>query len=188
MFCLEGPPFIDTLFTALRTKSYLPYGTSSASSPPSQPSADIGIPIPLDALISPNIPGSPERSRKRTMEYDDRDGRPVKGARLNQDGQFSRYGHATNGRGHHDNWSNGNWARGDRGRRDGVGPGMGMDGGMDMGMGMGVGMGMSMGGGMNGGMNNGMNGGMGMNGRQQYKPPETKRGTCRDYHSEFLAV
>ena len=42
--------------------------------------------------------------------------------------------------------------------------------------------------GMNGGGGMGMNGrgGMGMNGRggQGYRPPEMRRGICRDYHSK----
>lgn len=47
-----------------------------------------------------------------------------------------------------------------------------MDGGMQ---------GMEMNMGMNGG------GGMGMNGRggQGYRPPEMRRGICRDYHSKW---
>jgi RNA-binding protein 26 len=150
---LECPSFIDTLFTVLRTKSYLPYSTDST---PTQPRAmDTGIRIPLDALISPS---SPERGQKRSMDYDDLDGRPTKGPRLSVDGghgQFSRFPH---GRG-----------SGQRGGRGGMN---GHDGGMHMG-------------GM--GMNGGMHGHMGqMNDRrpQGYQPPDQKRGLCRDYHSE----
>ena len=119
---------------------------------------DTGIPIPLDALLSPSGHASPERGRKRSMEYDERDGRPAKGPRLSLDGgqgQFPRY---PNGRG-----------MGQRGGRGGMD---GYDGGMHMG-------------GM--GMNGGMSGNMGpMNGRrpQGYQPPDQKRGLCRDYHSE----
>lgn len=86
----EGPSFIDTLFTVLRTRSYLPYTTSP---PPSQssPPTDTGIPIPLDSLLSNTAP-SPERGQKRTHVDDDRDTvHPAKGPRLTVDGQFSRY-------------------------------------------------------------------------------------------------
>ena len=80
----ECSTFIDTLFTVLRTKSYLPYATDSA---PKGPRADSGIPIPLESGAS--LPDS--RGQKRSMEYDDRDGRPTKGPRLNDGpGQFPR--------------------------------------------------------------------------------------------------
>jgi RNA-binding protein 26 len=53
---------------------------------------DSGIPIPLDGLISPAVPDSPERGLKRSMEYDERDGRPTKGPRLSTtDGHFGGY-------------------------------------------------------------------------------------------------
>jgi len=151
----ECPSFIDTLFTVLRTKSYLPYSTDST---PRQPRAmDTGIPIPLDALLLPSSHASPERGQKRSMEYDERDGRPAKGPRLSVDGgqgQFSRY---PNGRG-----------MGHRSGRPGID---GHDGGMHIG-------GMSMNGGMNGNMSY-------MNSRrpQGYQPPDVKRGLCRDYHN-----
>ncbi|KAI0067886.1 hypothetical protein BV25DRAFT_1911750 [Artomyces pyxidatus] len=170
----EGPPFIDTLFTALRTKSYLPYNTASPPHKPSSQSIDTGIPIPLDALLSANSPTPPQGPRKRGMDYDE-DLRPSKGPRVSQDGQFSRYG-PPNGRGGHDGRSNGNWRGGGPGRGGyGGGNGMGMDGGGEMGVGMGMGM--------NGVM--GMNGGMSMNGRgnPQYRPPDQRRGICRDYHN-----
>ncbi|KZT21695.1 hypothetical protein NEOLEDRAFT_1158122 [Neolentinus lepideus HHB14362 ss-1] len=157
----EGPAFIDQLFAALRSKSYLPY---SAASPPPQtptgPAVDNGIPIPLDGLLTPSIP-SPERGRKRSFDYDDRDGRPpAKSARVSNDGQFSRY---SNGR------STGSWGgrqdRFPRGNREFAGP-------IDLGMGTG------------GGMNNGMNGRPG----QSYQPPGLKRGICRDYfHKGYCA-
>jgi RNA-binding protein 26 len=154
--CSECSTFIDTLFKVLRTKTYLPYNTDST---PKQPRAmDTGIPIPLDALLSPSGNASPERGQKRSMDHDDRDGRPAKGPRLSMDGgqgQFSRYPNGRDG---------GQWAG---------------HGGMN-----GHGGGMSMGG---MGMNGGMNGNMGqMNGRrpQGYQPPDQKRGLCRDYHSE----
>ncbi|KAF8688848.1 hypothetical protein AX14_003388 [Amanita brunnescens Koide BX004] len=85
----ECPNFIDTLFTVLRTKSYLPYTANPPSPSRDVKPLDTGIPIPLDGLISPSIPES--RSRKRSMESDDRDARPpAKGPRLNSDLQFSR--------------------------------------------------------------------------------------------------
>jgi RNA-binding protein 26 len=86
----EGPTFINTLFTALRTKSYLPYtdvAPPSASSSIPSTSTDNGIPIPLDALLEPPT----ELGKKRPGEYDDRDGRPPKGPRLNNDDRFSRF-------------------------------------------------------------------------------------------------
>ncbi|KAK7064437.1 ras family-domain-containing protein [Favolaschia claudopus] len=96
---VECPPFIDTLFTVLRTKSYLPYGTSSSSAP--FPSGS-GIPIPI-----PTSSTSPDRVRKRSFDNDERDGRPpAKGPRLSSEGQFSRY---PNGRGGPDSRSTGGW-------------------------------------------------------------------------------
>src|SRR5436190_14934738 len=90
----EAPSFIDTLFTVLRTKSYLPYTQDSSTNNVSKPqhqSKDTGIPIPFDALLSPNSP-NPERGIKRNIENDDWDRRPhAKGPRLSNDGQFSRY-------------------------------------------------------------------------------------------------
>ncbi|KAI0639206.1 hypothetical protein C8Q77DRAFT_46053 [Trametes polyzona] len=158
----ECPTFVDTLFTALRTKSYLPYSaTPSTSTYPSSStttSADVGIPIPLDGLLNPT-PVSPERGRKRGIDSDDYDAHgPSKGPRLHGDSQFSRHGR-------NDRSSWGGWGdRGDRsGRMDVNGRPDHMDGGM---------AGMDMGMGMNG-----------MNGRgQNYRPPE-RRGICRDYHN-----
>ncbi|PPQ67018.1 hypothetical protein CVT24_011312 [Panaeolus cyanescens] len=83
----ECAGFIDTLFTALRTKSYLPY-TATPSSPSTKP-VDGGIPIPIDVLL-PHSQG--DRGRKRSNSNDEADGRPSKGARFNHDGQYSRYG------------------------------------------------------------------------------------------------
>ncbi|KAJ7169630.1 hypothetical protein C8R46DRAFT_204124 [Mycena filopes] len=147
----ECPPFIDTLFTVLRTKSYLPYGTSPSTS--AFPTNN-GIPIPLD---DPTGSTSPDRTRKRSFDNDERDGRPpAKGPRLSSEGQFSRY---SNGRG----GSTGGWgARVERppnGYRDSVSQ-------------------------MNAAAM-GMNGSP-MNGRraQPYLPPDhQKRGICRDYHN-----
>lgn len=167
----ECSTFVDTLFTALRTKSYLPYSaTPSSSSAPNYPSSststDGGIPIPLDGLLHASG-SSPDRGRKRGIEQDEYDAHgPSKGARLNQD-EFSRYGGRGDGR---TSWG---------GRNDRNGARMDMNGAradfMDGGM---AGMGMGMG--MNGG-------GMGMNGRggQNYRPPEQRRGICRDYHSAY---
>ncbi|KAF9451768.1 hypothetical protein P691DRAFT_662379 [Macrolepiota fuliginosa MF-IS2] len=149
----ECQPFVDTLFTVLRTKSFLPYSTESPAAKP----IDNGIPIPLD-LITPPPPESSERSRKRSIEADDRDGRPpAKGPRLNSEGQFSRYG---NGSGR----SSGQWeGRGNDGRGQGY-----TNGGMDQ-------------------YNVAMMGGMvPMNGGRRptsYQPPDQKRGICRDYHN-----
>ncbi|KAI0374368.1 hypothetical protein BV20DRAFT_1041340 [Pilatotrama ljubarskyi] len=159
-FSQQCPSFVDTLFTALRTKSYLPYSaTPSAGYPSSSTSADVGIPIPLDGLLNPSPP-SPERGRKRGIDHDEYNSHgPSKGARLNNDGQFSRYG----GRNDRSSWG-GRGDRGDRGgRMDLAGRPDFMDGGM---------AGMDMGTGMNG-----------MNGRgPNYRPPE-RRGICRDYHN-----
>jgi RNA-binding protein 26 len=172
-FQAECSSFVDTLFTVIRTKSYMPYSAtpSSPSSFPSKP-LDNGIPIPLDALMTSS---SSDRIRKRSDADDERDGRPpAKGPRLNNDTQFSRYGNG-GGDGHMGPQSSGGWSRphGDR-FRDG--------GGMGMGIGAYAGQLAAMG-------MNGMNGmvGMGgmMNGRrpQGYQPPDQKRGICRDYHS-----
>ncbi|KAJ3842957.1 hypothetical protein F5878DRAFT_340864 [Lentinula raphanica] len=88
----ECAPFIDTLFTVLRTKSYLPYTDETPAAP--LKSLDTGIPIPLDALLS--SPTSPsEGSRKRSLENLDPGGRPSsKGPRLE--------GRYVNGRGNMD--------------------------------------------------------------------------------------
>ncbi|KAI0082217.1 hypothetical protein K474DRAFT_1634213 [Panus rudis PR-1116 ss-1] len=152
----ETTPFIDTLFTALRTKSYLPYTepapAPAAASTSTQP-ADGGIPIPLDALLAPAPTNSPERSRKRGYDYDD-DTRPVKGPRLSDDSQYGRYGR-------HDNRSQ--WGevrdRGERGSR------MGLNGRADF-------------------MDGGMNGAMDMGRTNNRGPrPDQRRGICRDYYN-----
>ncbi|TFK76880.1 hypothetical protein BDN72DRAFT_890677 [Pluteus cervinus] len=83
----ECKSFSDTLFTALRTKSYIPYASSPPSSFNSKP-LDSGIPIPFDGM-------APERSLKRTHDSDDRDDRPSKGPRLSTEG---RYGGRPDGR------------------------------------------------------------------------------------------
>ncbi|KAI0048419.1 hypothetical protein FA95DRAFT_1490904 [Auriscalpium vulgare] len=154
----EGPGFINTLFTALRTKSYLPY-TASPLPPTTSQSVDTGIPIPLDALMATS--SSPQGTRKRGSDYDE-DMRPAKGPRLEQDSHFSRQG-PSNGRGGYDGRGNGHWRGGGPGR-GGYGGGMSAEGnGMNL-----------------GGMN--MNGGAGMNG-MGYRPPDPKRGICRDYHN-----
>ncbi|KAH7913003.1 hypothetical protein BJ138DRAFT_1082464 [Hygrophoropsis aurantiaca] len=153
----EGPSFIDTLFTVLRTKSYLPYSAASPShSYPSSSNispADTGIPIPLDSLIPSHTPTSP-KGQKRNFEHDVQDGRPpAKGPRINADGQFSRYSNPRDSR------STGAWSgRHERNETNGMN-------GVPYMMGQ---------------MNNGM-----MNGRrpQNYQPPDQRRGICRDYHN-----
>ncbi|KAF9073733.1 hypothetical protein BDP27DRAFT_1318062 [Rhodocollybia butyracea] len=109
----ECTPFIDTLFTALRSKSYLPY----EASPTVSGKPDPGIPIPLDALLSsPSISSSPEGSRKRSLENPEPGSRPpAKGPRL--EGQFSRH---SNGRGAPDSRTGG-WSN-KGGRPNGMGP------------------------------------------------------------------
>ncbi|RDB28519.1 hypothetical protein Hypma_015287 [Hypsizygus marmoreus] len=169
----ECSSFIDTLFTVLRTKSYLPYSAASPSSPSFGPKTqDIGIPIPLDGLLSPSISTSPDRRPKRSIENDERDGRPpAKGPRLSSEGQFSRYSSGHGGRG--ESRSTGGW--GSRIERP---PATGYRDSVDM-----YGNATAMAGGM---MMSGMNGSMGpMNGRrpQVYQPPDQKRGICRDYHN-----
>lgn len=78
----EASKFVDSLFSALRSKSYLPYE-------PIKDVPDGGIPIPLDALMS--SAGSSDRVRKRSLEEDDHDHPPPKGPRLSNEGHFSRY-------------------------------------------------------------------------------------------------
>ncbi|KAF9521544.1 hypothetical protein CPB83DRAFT_801313 [Crepidotus variabilis] len=167
----ECSNFIDTLFKALRTKTYMPYA-SGTDSPPLQVtpldggsnSTEGGIPIPLDGLLSTSASGSGSssqpRSRKRSNSAQDDDARPHKGPRLahghSHEGQFGGYG----GGGH-----------------QGVGPEQWQM--MNMGMGMGMNpYGMPMGGMP---MHNGHG-----NGRwnQGYQPPDQKRGICRDYHNK----
>ncbi|KAF8078389.1 hypothetical protein FPV67DRAFT_1571260 [Lyophyllum atratum] len=168
----ECASFIDTLFTVLRTKTYLPYSAASPTSPSFGPKTlDTGIPIPLDGLLSPSLSQTPDRNLKRSMENDERDGRPpAKGPRLSTEGQFSRYANGHGGR--PETRSTGGWGGG------GEGPaGNGYGDGMDM-----YGGGMVMPGGM---MMQGMNTMSQMNGRrpQAYQPPDQKRGICRDYHN-----
>lgn len=117
---LGAADFVDSLFAALRSKSYVPYTSpSSAVSPVDTRTQDAGIPIPLDALISSSTPKSPERGLKRSLEDDERETRgPPKGPRLGNESHFARYP-ATNGSGPQDN---GNWQRGSMdGRRDDAG-------------------------------------------------------------------
>lgn len=163
----ECSSFIDTLFTVLRTKSYLPYSAHSPSSPsfPSK-SMDPGIPIPLDGLLSPSVSSPHEQNRKRSIDHDERDGRPTKGPRLSTEGQFPRYANGHGGR--PENRSTGGWGgRVERPSSSGYREGVEMYGGA---------MGMP-----------GMNGSVQMTGRrpQVYLPPDQKRGICRDYHSTF---
>ncbi|KAG9314665.1 hypothetical protein JVU11DRAFT_5470 [Chiua virens] len=117
----ESPSFIDTLFTVLRTKSYLPYTNSpppSQSSSPNPHPTDAGIPIPLDGLL-PNNVSALERGQKRPHLDDDRDSLPAKGPRLTADGQISRYSSGRDAR------STGQWGpRNDRGPLNGAGPSM----------------------------------------------------------------
>lgn len=90
---LETTNFIDLLFNALRSKSYLPYAASPPRTYPlSGPSgfADSGIPIPLDALTS-------STSRKRGLEHLHDEHEYRKGPRLSNDPQVSRYGSAGRG-------------------------------------------------------------------------------------------
>ncbi|EIW86506.1 hypothetical protein CONPUDRAFT_133927 [Coniophora puteana RWD-64-598 SS2] len=162
----ECAPFINTLFTVLRTKSYLPYTAADpppsslgfpSGSAPAAGSSEGGIPIPIDVLIPGSSTSPDSRGRKRSLEPDpNADGRIPKGPRMSE-GQYSR----------HQNGRSGQWS-GHNGQN-----GMGMDNGMGMGMGVGAGMGMGM--------------GMGMNGRgpqQGYQPPDRRKGLCRDYHSK----
>jgi len=90
-FYQECAGFINTLFTVLRTKSYMPY-VAAEDSPPLQVTPldnHDGIPIPLDGLLTP----SPDtRPKKRSNPGNDGDERPHKGPRLNNDAGFSRYG------------------------------------------------------------------------------------------------
>ncbi|KAG2023743.1 RRM domain-containing protein [Coprinopsis cinerea AmutBmut pab1-1] len=86
----ECKSFIDTLFTVLRTKSYLPYSTNPPSPPPAN---DEGKSTPLDGTTTSGAAGpSSDRTRKRSFGDDERDTRPSKGPRLSADGDFSRYG------------------------------------------------------------------------------------------------
>jgi RNA-binding protein 26 len=90
--CQECSGFIDTLFTVLRTKSYVPY-VAAGDSPPLQVTPldnPDGIPIPLDGLLTPSP--DHQRPRKRSNPGNVGDERPHKGPRLNNDAGFSRYG------------------------------------------------------------------------------------------------
>jgi len=161
----ECSSFIDTLFTVLRTKSYLPYSAHSPSSPSfTTKSIDTGIPIPLDGLLSPSVPSPHEQNRKRSIDHDERDGRPTKGPRLSAEGQFPRY---ANGHGRTENRPTGGWGGGVQKPSSMYREGVDMFGGV---------MGMPS-----------IGGSIQMTGRrpQVYLPPDQKRGICRDYHSAF---
>ncbi|KZT41348.1 hypothetical protein SISSUDRAFT_303216 [Sistotremastrum suecicum HHB10207 ss-3] len=157
----ESGRFVETLFSALRSKAYLPYSDSSAP-----PADDAGIPIPIDALVTPTS-SKPQRPLKRSLEQVDRshegeeDRAPPKGPRKSIDGQFSRHpSHRNNGS---NNGSN-SWGRGDRNYNGHV----------------------------NGGQSNGafgrggMNGYNGRNGRAQDTAAggPDQRPICRDYHNK----
>ena len=106
--------FVDTLFAALRSKSYVPYAPTNVTS--SDQTQDGGIPIPLD-LLSSTIPTSPENNRKRSYEGDDRDVRgPPKGPRLGNDTYFNRQGYP-NGSSNPDNWQMGDYGMNGHGTR-----------------------------------------------------------------------
>lgn len=108
--------------------------------------------------MAPPGPSVPERGLKRSLEGDERDGRPpTKGPRLDRDGQFSRYGR---NEGNRSSWGSQSVRMGLNGRGDF------MDGGM--------------------GMRNGNLGVQ--NGQSRYQPPGTQRGICRDYFSESPAA
>ncbi|EJD04034.1 uncharacterized protein FOMMEDRAFT_106444 [Fomitiporia mediterranea MF3/22] len=98
--------FVDTLFAALRSKSYVPYTTSPGSFPASTEKArDAGIPIPLDALISPSSTSPTDRGTKRSHDGDDRETRgPPKGPRLSNEAYFARHSDAN---GHGQDWQRG---------------------------------------------------------------------------------
>ncbi|KAF7306700.1 hypothetical protein MIND_00461700 [Mycena indigotica] len=74
----ECRPFLDILFTAIRTKSYLPYAAFPTSSThPDMP---------------PDVGSSPGGTRKRSFEGDQLDDRPNKGPRLSNGDGDSRWG------------------------------------------------------------------------------------------------
>ncbi|KAI0690701.1 hypothetical protein BC835DRAFT_1280552 [Cytidiella melzeri] len=157
----ETLSFIQTLFTALRTKSYMPYAAPSPPTSPSGssaiPSVDNGIPIPLD-LVTPTESISPDRRRKRSLDHDGRDYRPQKGPRLGDDGHFQRYGRPERG----------SWGGGEKGGRMMIsGRADYMDGGAESAIELGMGDAMSR----------------GIMNERGYRPPDRLRGTCRDYHN-----
>ncbi|KAF8587345.1 hypothetical protein K439DRAFT_1630837 [Ramaria rubella] len=161
----EASKFVDALFSALRTKSYLPY--EPIKSEPYEPikmEPGGGIPIPLDALMS--AVGSSDRGRKRSLDGNEHEHPPPKGPRLSGDGHFSRYP-----------GSNGRHSRGTGNHHHG--------GVQANGRGAGRGEGSSMNGTMHGQLGN-------MDAHQlapMYRPPgsgyagRSRRGICRDYHN-----
>lgn len=87
--------FIDTLLKALQSKSYLPYSDISPadSHPTVNPSADNGIPIPIDAIMSSGPPASPRRGQKRGYEdLDNPEMSMAKGPRLGGEFRGQRNG------------------------------------------------------------------------------------------------
>ena len=115
-FCapVESQHFINLLFNAIRSQSYLPYNTSPPPTPTrpsdnSNPSANAtnggGIPIPLDALVAG--PSNPPNPRKRGLDNPPDEHEYRKGPRLSNDPGYP-------GRG-----------RGGRGQWDGRGGGRG---------------------------------------------------------------
>jgi RNA-binding protein 26 len=89
----DGPNFINGLFNALRTQSYLPY---SAASPSAGASADPGTDNATTSPSSSSNPASsPNGNRKRSLE-DEGEHPPAKGPRLgnNADGRRPPMGSA----------------------------------------------------------------------------------------------
>lgn len=144
----ETQHFINLLFNAIRSQSYLPYNTSppptpnqphNNSNPPATTPNSGGIPIPMDAFVAG--PSNPSNPRKRGLDNPPDEHEYRKGPRLGGDPGHSRHG------------------RGGRGQWDGRGGGRG--GHVEP---------------------SGEHAG---NRPQQYRPPDqSKRGICRDYHSE----
>ena len=119
-----------------------------------------------------------DRSLKRTLDEDEREGRPsAKALRLSTDGQFSRYSTNDDTRGEHrptGGWSTrteGPVVNGYRHDMEAYGADVGIIGGTTMPM-------------------PNTNGLKSLNGRRQqvYQPPDQKRGICRDYHSMFMLI
>ena len=114
-YLVETQHFINLLFNAIRSQSYLPYNTSPPPTPTqpyngSNPSAaTAGIPIPLD--VSVPGPSNPSNLRKRGLDNPSDEHEYRKGPRLSNDPGYPRHG------------------RGGRGQWDGRGGGRGRDSG-----------------------------------------------------------
>lgn len=100
----ETQHFINLLFNAIRSQSYLPYNTSPPPTPtqprnssnlPPTTTKGSGIPIPLDVLVPG--PSNTSNPRKRGLDNPPDEFEYRKGPRLNSDPGYPRHGRGGRG-------------------------------------------------------------------------------------------